>query len=644
MALFVHLTALAPDQEPDSFEQPVEVTFVEVDRGLGRPHQVRVRLESEAIEASALGVLVDWIAGHLIHGDLVFFEVHDGGGEALTHPARLERSSSSDGLELVGVVTAEQAADADEHAPRWRVHPVATVGALFAVVGHLATPSDKVDSAFSGISLAGKKKTNPPLEVFAPRLDSLKNLKGFAKDLGKGAGAAGPGGFSPDQLLGSASQGLKERLAESKLKVDLPKGFNLGIKAPKKLPKSAGDVKGMLSLGKDDPPLPPPHVVQAGISDRQLLDRVLGALSRDLEELPRLVVTGAHEPPPVDQQGARADGRRITFARGADFRKHDASIPIVSPDERPGLTADAWELCSLDCEGVPGAAYSRHRPAAIRRVISHFGVETWRDWADRDLPWSYEEGDAPIIWRTVDKLQPAGDGTGTEWTSEHHVLPDDAYVPAAQRVEAFEPGLAIGTVSASSPSSASLTVTLDRFTEQQSVTCLNGTPFSGIDGKTGINLVPATGQRVVVAWSGHLGDLPVATVDVRHKAPARPAPSVDLSRTLEAKLVAVDIEEVGTVTVKSNLEGRLEKTVRLSVKEDADLRVKKRTGLQVGGETRVDLKKGADVDIEKDLDLRVDGRAVVSAAKGARAASNKELELVGGGLTAALKNGAMDVG
>ena len=52
MALFVHLSALAEGRAPDRFDEPVEVTFVEVDRGLGRPHQVRVRLESEAVEAA----------------------------------------------------------------------------------------------------------------------------------------------------------------------------------------------------------------------------------------------------------------------------------------------------------------------------------------------------------------------------------------------------------------------------------------------------------------------------------------------------------------------------------------------------------------------------------------------------------------
>jgi hypothetical protein len=606
------------------------LAWYEIDQAVGQPTRLRARVRQDEIDGERLKEVQARLAEHLALGRLILVQAHHDGLD-VSPVARLEDVDEGDGFRFHALVTDAQCKQTpDAHAPRWRVLQAETADAFLDCLGHVAVPDDAVLAAVAGKKLMDPVPKKKPVELDAPALDTLRNIgdaspsaavevvTGLIGDL-----ASGPAG------LLEAGKGL---LGGAKLKIGLPGGQSLGIKLDKLVepPKSLDDLKGLFSVGPGGgPEKHPAQIVQSGVSDLALLQDFL-ALVYHQRDLPKLVVSGG--------PGGR---RRISFGRPGDYGDALPTFPAEAS------VSQRVSLAGQDDRGVPGSRYLGRRPIGVLRWTRAYSPEPYRAACAVPMPARLNASDKNrAIYRCIHRLAERGAADPVlDWDSWFYPIPATDYAPGLPWDVRPEPNLVLGQVTSGSVNGGSVKVQLRGFEEgSDTVVAPLATPYSGPDEEKGIHLVPEGGTRVAVVVSGRIDELPVCVGNVRwHKVP-RPAPSVDIRRKIDGYLGDVRLENVGRVSVESDLDLDLHKNLRAKVGKDAQISVEGNAGVEVKKDTNALVAGKLDVDVRKDVDVRVDAKAVVSTGADARVASNAALELVGGGLTAALRGGTMDVG
>jgi hypothetical protein len=638
----------APDQPVELGRLPAE--WVELERGIGLPMVTRAFLITTEIK-DQLRELDDRMAKALIGRNTVQLDARlvDGEDEIKLVPVGTLHSfepwdrTAVEVRELVVEARITRVSATDDHdvyQPRWRVVRAHTADELLEALSDIAKPTGGVSSAVSGHALQDILQNKGTIHIHASPLLSLDGARDYAESAGKEAALdAGKsifgGGSLVDSLRGSLG-GVRDTavgaVADASVDVDLPFDKELGVDVGSLM---EGDFGGALAL-RNDLGSVPAQVVQRGVGDVTFLEQVLTALHTD-RQLPRLVLTGTHE-------GDDPRARRITFASGADFREHEGPLPDATGG--PGAADKRMHVRTAEGQLTPTARYGRKRPRVSSVWLGDFKEQPWSEWTRRSLPWTgVAEADDVIAWRCVDRITTTKDGETFEWRATMDLLHDDEYVPTVAWDTRFEDATTFARVTHSDVNHPVLDVRLEGYEEESDViTAHLTTPYAGYDGCTGLHLVPEQDTRVAVHLPGRLDGLAILAGNVRTATIERPAPSLELERKVDAQLVDVRIEAVGQVDVESDLVARLHKRQETTIEGDVQTWANANFGLEVKKETRAKLIKTVDIDADADLSVQADGEIGVRATGEARIASNQETALVGGGLTATMKNGRLDVG
>ncbi len=186
----------------------------------------------------------------------------------------------------------------------------------------------------------------------------------------------------------------------------------------------------------------------------------------------------------------------------------------------------------------------------VERPWRSFDAGRWLQWRNLDLP--LFTGSQDMVWRTTDRIY-RSDGDTISWHSRFEWAP-----PRPQRgfqgSVRFTPWVGRGEVSASNPKGPWMQVKLAGFEEgSDTVDVRVSTPFSGKDGKLGLNFVPEEGTKVEVIWSGRFDSAIVLLGNTRWDATQFSSPSICLEDTLTAQYEDVDVKRIGNVKIGSNL-------------------------------------------------------------------------------------------
>jgi len=316
-------------------------------------------------------------------------------------------------------------------------------------------------------------------------------------------------------------------------------------------------------------------IIQAGESDWtfvQMILRQAAAMAGHVSWNPLTLVGGMQKDDDTAGKWVVTPGGRAAYDEWGDTQGRK----LRQPNQRE----ERIHFGSVDGAGrVPEFPAGRY-PSVSRSVHGlRFDADDWKLWSQRDLP-VFDWHDAFIV-RVEDTLYRSGQLQELLWQSDLWMLPPGCAMPLATDPNPPERNLAamlrpwlgravVQTYSAAGPW---IEAKLHGFENGADVAHVRlTTPYSGLDGKTGLHTVPEDQSEIVIGWSGRLSESVLLLENVRLEAAKFVSPSLWLDKDWKGRFEKLEISEIGRVKVDSEYAMELAKRTSLQAQGDMQLK------------------------------------------------------------------------
>lgn len=301
---------------------------------------------------------------------------------------------------------------------------------------------------------------------------------------------------------------------------------------------------------------PNARIVQDGLSDWEFAQWVLGQYRWQAR---------AHVGASIVLSGGASSNEGTAGRWYAAFGDYESHVKLNNIGPRTiKLPAPGFRQLRFGRFESPGTLPDRtgHDQSCVsvsRLYRRHSGArpaDEWERWRTRDLPQFLEDPQAMVLG-LEDRFVP--DGEMLLWETTIHTVPVGGRCPAAV-MSAPRPWQRIGQVVETTKRGPWVKVKLPGFEEGHDVVLARlVSPYSGVDGVTGVHLTPERDSSVLVSWSGRLGESVTAVGNVRTAEAKEDAPMLQLDLDVRARLSKIKVESVGAIDVGSELSVTAEK-------------------------------------------------------------------------------------
>ena len=311
-------------------------------------------------------------------------------------------------------------------------------------------------------------------------------------------------------------------------------------------------------------------VIQDGVSDWDFFHIMLsqyGLLQED-ENLRRIMLIGtASEDYDHGWVVDWADGNALEAVG-------ETQIRMVSAKE---LGQEKDIAYTFGCEPVyQQDHFATGAAATVVERIQYRDFETarFRSWIGGDAPLISKDFQS-LVTRIVDHIEPAeASSRNYVWRTELHHAPcgvEHAVIgglgKAAQR-----PWIGRAEVTDNDEHGPWIKARLDGFEEGADTASFRlTTPYSGLDGDTGVHYTPEIGTPIFGVWSGRFGETLFFGGNCRDKAAKLPGPSLWLDKTYAQELSNIEVSALGDVKIEPDL--RLFLEARSQIKGGAPMQL-----------------------------------------------------------------------
>jgi hypothetical protein len=340
-------------------------------------------------------------------------------------------------------------------------------------------------------------------------------------------------------------------------------------------------------------------VIQDGLSDWAFLGHILdqyGMLGAEAAMKPLVLVGSVEEAPGkwLVTYGSKAAWDSMGETSNRKIKPEDGALESILFGERHGVVPVATRLW-------------RHRP---------FTSDAWTAWSGKDLP-VFAGSNSTFVHRLVDRLwHKDAKGEKIEWSTELSPLPEGAVVAGPEPPVQLRPWLRIGEVSEVQATGPYIKAKLEGFESgSETVQARLQTPYGGTNGKRGLHLVPESGTKVLLSWTGRFHEPVLVVGNVRAEATEFNHPSLWLEALATNQYADLTVKQIGKTTVESDLQMEFQKAttmtstgaLKLTGKDTTDLESEKAFKLTAKDATTLESTKAFKIDAKDTTDVTSTG-------------------------------------
>lgn len=302
-------------------------------------------------------------------------------------------------------------------------------------------------------------------------------------------------------------------------------------------------------------------IIQDGLSDWMFFFHILDQcqfLSLTMPKWLPLVLVGG-----VDDTKENTDGKWVLTpgTRAAYEDWGDVSARKISFNDQDG--SHQFHFASLDGRAPTPKFPSGIVPVAIDCYPSRkFDAGKWKSWRTLDLPrFTLDEA---MVWKIEDRLSQSNLDT-LGWETKVYAVPPQAQIVGPVANYRLHPWIGSGKVDKTSSKGPWIRVKLPGFQEGEDIAEIRlTTPFSGKNGRKGLNFVPENGTEVSLVWSGRFDSSVGLLGNSRLEEALFPSPSIFLEDLYTGQYEDISVKRVGQITVDSDLSMGIKKQTKIS--------------------------------------------------------------------------------